>query len=759
MKSKNFACALLVILIGGLTGCTAGRQAQTWHAEIIRTEGGIPHIYADDWGSLGFGTLYAMAEDNVCLLGRQYLKFGARQVEYLGETPANLASDFFYQLLIDRNSTPPNLDSRLDQLFAGAAAGYNHYLEDTGVDNITDPDCRGADWLLPVSAIDLQRVSGVDYALDYMHAMIAAAEPPAPGLAAARWSAMDEHSIALAVDDYLEVPKQGGSNAIAVGGDTALGARSLLVANPHMSWNNPYQRFYPMHQVIPGQIDMLGANLIGRPRVGFGTGRHLAWTSTVSTAKRVSFYQLKLVPGQPTRYLFDGEEQDMIEETVKVGGRSHTFYSTHFGALLVQSPFFKWSNETAVAVMLPEPGFRGENSAFEQYAAKTVRELKAVHNKYQFLTVNLVAADDSGEVMYTDPGPVPNISNQQLETCPVLRGAAYDGSRSDCLWQNDTDAVSRGIIGPARLPLLYRRDYVTNSNDSYWLANPAQPLEGYPAILGTENKQRTLRTRSGLQMVQGSIARDGGISLQSLMDMTLANENYAGQLIRDDLVKLCRESNRKHLLQACEVLANWDLHDNLDSRGTHLLRQMLASANGPTYTRYLPTSFIPAVAFDPEDPLNTPRGLAQTDNEAVLEHLARAVQTFENANIALDATLGELQSTTRGSERIPIHGGPEQTGVFNKIESALQGERGYPEVTRSSSSWIMASGFGEHGPQARGILTYSLSSNPQSPHFRDQTEMFSAKQWVDLPFNRQQVQYAAERNYRVSASRVKTSLH
>ena len=755
MNSQNIACGLLVVLVGAVTGCTSGQQPQGYQVEIIRTEGGIPHIYADDWGSLGFGTLYAMAEDNVCLLGRQYLKFGARQTEFLGDTPANLASDFFYQLLIDRNPAPSDLDPRLAQLFAGAAAGYNHYLDDTGVDNISDPDCRGADWLQPVNAIDLQRVSAVDYALDYMHAMIAAASPPAAALAATNWSPMDEHSIALAVADYLEVPQQGGSNAIAVGGASALGARSLLVANPHMPWNNPLQRFYPMHQVIPGQIDMLGANLIGRPRVGFGTGRHLAWTSTVSTAKRVSFYQLKLVPGQPTRYLFDGEERDMIEETVRVGAKSHTFYSTHFGALLVQSPFFKWTDTFAVAVKLPEVGFRGENSAFEQYAAKTVRELKAVHNKYQFLTVNLIAADDSGEVMYTDPGPVPNISNQQLETCRMLRGAAYDGSRSACLWQNDTDAVSPGIIGPASLPLIYRRDYVTNSNDSYWLANPAQPLEGFAAILGSENSPRTLRTRSGLQMVQRSLRRDGGISLQSLMDMTLANENFAGQLIRDDLVKLCRDSKREQLRKACEVFANWDLHDNLDSRGAHLLRQMLASANGPTYTRYLPASFTPAVPFDPEDPLNTPRGLAPANNEAVLEHLARAVQSFENAGIALDARLGDLQSTTRGGKRIPLHGGPEQTGVFNKIESAFQGKRGYPEVTRSSSSWIMASGFTDQGPRARGILTYSLSSNPRSPHFRDQTEMFSAKKWIALPYNRQDVQNAAESNYRLSAARPK----
>jgi acyl-homoserine-lactone acylase len=33
-------------------------------------------------------------------------------------------------------------------------------------------------------------------------------------------------------------------------------------------------------------------------------------------------------------------------------------------------------------------------------------------------------------------------------------------------------------------------------------------------------------------------------------------------------------------------------------------------------------------------------------------------------------------------------------------------------------------------PDARTILTYSLSTNPRSPFFSDQTKMFSRKQWV-----------------------------
>ncbi|MCZ6831959.1 MAG: penicillin acylase family protein [Gammaproteobacteria bacterium] len=759
--SRRFSFFMYAITTLVLLGCATSARPPHYSAHIERTAGGIPHITAPDWGSLGFATGYVMAEDNVCILARQYIKFGARLSEFEPNDPAALSSDFFYQLLIDRGTAEQTLSPRLEQLFDGAAAGYNHYLTETGIDQLPDPLCRGAAWVQATTGAAVKRVSGVDYALDYMQPMIVAATPPRENAAAAK--AMQAEQIAMAVDLYMEVPKQGGSNAIAIGAEGAQEAHSLLLTNPHMPWNQPFQRFYPMHQTIPGELDMLGANLIGRPRVGFGTTESLAWTSTVSTAKRQSFYRLQLLPGKPTWYLFDGAAREMKQETVTVGGQSHTFYSTHFGALLVQSPFFKWTTVHAFAVKMPEVGFRGEESAFEQYAAKSVRELKQVHNKYQFLTVNLIAADASGEVMYTDPGPVPNLSNDQMQDCAVLRGAALDGTRSACQWQSDDRAVATGLIPPQELPLIYRRDYVTNSNDSYWLANPAQPLEGYANILGSERSARTLRTRSGLRMLQQYLAgaagdRIAGINQDELLELTLANESFAGQILRDDIVAMCRHQpsvtidNREvDLAEACAVLAAWDLHANIDSRGAHLFRQMLAQANDNQFSRKLPASFTPARAFDPAAPLSTPSGLSETAADAALQALGKAVLQLQAANLALAAPLGEVQTVTRNGRRIPIHGGPEIEGIFNKIEADFQGEAGYPEVTKWSSSWIMVTEFTDQGPRARGILTYSLSANPESPWYSDQTEMFSNKQWLDLPFNPVDIRAASIRSYDLSS--------
>ena len=764
------------VLVATLLACAgAVPQGTEYRAQIRRTDGGIPHIRANDLGSLGFGTLYAMAEDNACILADQYLTFAAKRSLALGPESGNADRDFFYQLLIERGQGAEALPREIEDLFAGAAAGYNHYLRETGVDELPDAACAGVDWVREVTALDVKRVSRADYALAYMLPLVVAAAPPRASSATPPARPLDGLALARAVAAHMEVPKEGGSNAIAIGRDASQSGAGMLIANPHMPWDEPFQRFYPMHQTLPGRFDALGATLIGRPRVGFGTNANLAWTSTVSTAKRFALYRLELVPGDPTQYLYDGEAHAMQRETVTIQVRSpdgtieerkRTFYSTHFGALLVESKHFGWDAAHAFAVRLTDSGWRGELSALEQLQATSVREMKAIHDRYQFLTVNLIAADRSGEVLYGDLGPVPNMPDARAADCALLHGAAVDGTRSECQWGSEASAAVPGIFGPEQLPFLYRTDFVTNSNDSHWLANPAAPLNGYPRIIGSENQARTLRTRSGLQMLLEQLEGAPGteakrFSLDDLQRLTLANENYAGQLIRDDLVAMCRthpnvtleDGTRVELAEACDSLAAWDLHANLESRGAHVFRQFLAEANGGAYTRWLPTALAPRVAFDPSAPVATPSGLDPSVAPLALRNLGEAVRSLAAAKIALDAPLGELQGVTRAGERIPLHGGPEYEGVFNKLESRFQGAAGYPEVTRSSSSWIMAVDFDAAGPRARGILTYSLSANPASPHFTDQTHLYSRKQWLELPFHEKDIEAAKRSDVTVHAPR------
>jgi acyl-homoserine-lactone acylase len=116
------------------------RQA-TYESLVWRTAGGVPHIKAAYFASLGFGTGYAMAQDNVCLLADLFLTCSAERSRVLGPQGKNLDSDSFYQLYIGRAEALEPVDPRQAAVFRGAAAGYNRQLCDTGAAKLSDPAC------------------------------------------------------------------------------------------------------------------------------------------------------------------------------------------------------------------------------------------------------------------------------------------------------------------------------------------------------------------------------------------------------------------------------------------------------------------------------------------------------------------------------------------------------------------------------------------------------------------------------------------
>ncbi len=55
-----------------------------YRAEIRRTTGGIPHVKARDYGSLGYGYGYAYAQDQLCEFANIVVTVGAQRSRYFG---------------------------------------------------------------------------------------------------------------------------------------------------------------------------------------------------------------------------------------------------------------------------------------------------------------------------------------------------------------------------------------------------------------------------------------------------------------------------------------------------------------------------------------------------------------------------------------------------------------------------------------------------------------------------------------------------
>ncbi len=755
-------------------------------ATIRRTEHGIPHVLARDWEGLAYGYGYALAQDNVCVLADSYVTVRAERSRYFGPgatypfrsnstNPNNLNSDFFYKRIIDRKivekllgqSPPLGPRPEIKQGVRGYVAGYNRYLRDTGVDNIPDPACRGKPWVKPIEEIDA-------YRRFYQLALLASSGVAIDGIGGAQplvtLAAGGEQPRSLTEVDpgrFEELLGGIGSNAVALGKEATDDGRGMLLGNPHFPWDGS-ERFYQSHLTIPGKVDVQGGSLFGVPLVLIGFTRGMAWSHTVSTARRFTIYDLKLVPGSPTTYLVDGQPRQMTETEVTVQAltsdgrlepRSRTLYDTEYGQVLTSIlglPVFPWTPLQAYAMGDVNAGnFRYLNHFFEVNQAQSVGDVDSILKRNLGIPwVNTIAADKDGKAYYADIGAMPNVSNAKIADCSTPLGVAanqalrvqvLDGTRSSCKWDTDRDAVAPGIFGPRNMPSLTRDDYVSNMNDSYWLTNPKQPIEGYSRVIGDERTARALRTRLGLRIIQQRLDGSDGLpgnrfTLEQLKDAVFNNRQYAGELWRDQLVSMCKgqpmmwgSSGPVDVSGACTVLERWDLHDNLDSRGALLFRRFASRALSSGVSSAVPPPISPfSTPFSASDPVNTPRGL-NTGSPQVSQALADAVSDLNNAGIPLDAPLRDHQYERRGEERIPIHGGPGGVGVFNAINVGWDAAAGHPNIPHGSS-YVQTVSLDGGCPKARTILTYSQSTSPESPWFADQTRMFSRKEWVTPRF-------------------------
>jgi acyl-homoserine-lactone acylase len=759
----------LVALSGLLAAAAPAAAADRYRAEIRRTTGGVPHVKARDYGSLGFGTGYAYAQDQACRMAdivvtvdaQRSHHFGTEGIAPSGDT--NLQSDFFFQRIKDAGTVerlvkrrfPHGPSQHVRANVRGFAAGFNAYLRKTGRANLPDPTCRGKAWVRPITALDLYRrfyqlglrASSVNFLSE-----IVDAAPPARG-AAARSAALPsaaELRERLAGDPVLGTEAALGSNAYGIGsqGVRAGSGRSLVLGNPHFPWEGA-ERFYEMHLTVPGEVDVIGVGLQGVPVVNIGFNRHVAWSHTVSAARRFTPYELELKRGEPTTYLVDGREQRMRRRTVRVptpgGVRRHTFYETRWGPVLhFPAATLGWTAEKAYALAdVNADSFRLVNQWQQQARARSVAGLQRVSARVQGNPwANIVAADSAGRAYYADDTVVPNVDAGLQRRCSdgpkaeLLLSAGgvtlLDGSRKACAWGNDRDAVAKGILGPRALPRTTRRDYVANANDSYWLPHHQARLRGFPNILGREGTPRLLRTRLTLIQAQQRLAgADGlgpaGFTLQTLQAVFNGNRNLSAELGRDAVVAACRARGGADLAEACEVLARWDLRADVTSRGEVLWRELWARIGSPAWT----------TPFSADDPVGTPAGL-DTSGTQVLDALRAAVADLRAKGIALDVPLGELQAEPRGDERIPIPGCGEGEGCFNKITGDRDAQGRYDPV--HGSSFVMTAGFDARGrPFGESVLSYSQSENPRSPHYADQTRVFSQEQWLPMRFTESEI--------------------
>ena len=783
-----------------------------YSAEIRRTAMGVPHIKAANWGGAGYGYGYAQAQDDLCTLANSMLTFRGERSRYFGADaripfqgtigqPKNIDSDFYHRHVLNDAVLQRLIAAqpdKLKQLVAGYAAGYNRYLRDlkAGADPAAHAACRAEAWVVPISDIDVfRRMYAAHFAAGYSNFLpqIANAAPPAaasPSAAPPRAGAARARSagapLRVAIDaSRLPAFQVGGrdgvgSNMIGFGTAATGDGSPLLFGNPHWYWRGP-DRFYQAQLTIPGELNVAGTSFLGVPVIQIGYTDNIAWSHTVSTARRFGLFQLSLAPGDPTSYLRDGAIVKMTARSITVqvlqGDGSvtpvtRTLYESQYGpmvTLAAVNPALGWNTSTAFAIRdINAENFRVFRVWLRWSQATTLDDVARIQREEASIPwVNTVAVARGGnQAWYADIGAVPNVSSAQLMNCAtpltaalsaaLPRAPVLDGSKSSCDWQTDLDSVQPGAIGPSRMPGLLRDDYVLNSNDSYWLPNTASPLTGYPDILGPAGTASlSFRTRLAHTLVQGRLAGTDGYAgnkatSETVRAMVLNSRAFTAELFKDQAyAMLCAPASvidvTGDLLtgetfnparsvdpaQACATLQAWDGKGLIASRGAHLWDEFWSRAS------LVAESSLYQVRFDPADPIGTPRVLNVAATGTLKQAFGAAILRVQASGFALDATRGETLFAVRGSEKIPMYGGCGAQGYYT-VACALSrlDQGGYQlDTATSANSYMQVVRFPSEGVEAYTFLTFSLSDDPASAHYADYTRAYSAGQWQKMPFS------------------------
>ncbi|KEZ76359.1 penicillin acylase family protein [Salinisphaera hydrothermalis] len=810
-------------------------------ATIRTTTDGVPHIVASNLESGAFGEGYVQARDNVCIIADSILRATGRRAEFYGPGPnsINIITDFSYRalgLLDKAQQRFASLSPESQAMLRGFAAGYNKYVSDTAPGDLPGK-CANQPW---VQAITPQQL----YAYYQLIALYASGDQFATGVTfSAAPPGVDPSptpatpTVArnrISMPDFARIARTGtpkslglssnytdrgmASNGWGIGGDMTENGRGALLANPHFPYTGN-RRLYQSQLTIPGYYNVNGAALIGFvvPLIGFN--QDVAWTHTVSTANHFTVYQLQLAAGDNMTYMKDGQPQSITSKTFQIQVANgtptpttlqKTFYYSEYGPMiaanLVNSALPAWGDSLG-----GQPVAFTYRDANADTASQTVDQwlgMGRAHNLAEFkkpfqacgsvLWVNTMYADTSGQAFYIDGTSVPNLSSaaltayaQRIANNPLAAGLAragvplLDGSTSRDDWVTGN---CNGRVPYNGMPKLERRDFVQNSNDSYWATNPADFLTGYSPLYGPTETQLSPRTHMGLKMLEHPTdaglsnvkpaGDDGKFTGKEIINALYSNRAYYAEMLLPTLLDRCQAAgneaipttggNSRSIAAGCSALASWNGVYNTDSTGAQVFRVFIAAYN-PSY----PDQF--TVAFDPTQPATTPNtpkpATADPANDPMLQALATGLDKLDQGGIAYDTPLGQVQyeqqsagvppggTAAPSGDPIPWPGNQNFEGGFDIVSVATQsvddGTR-FPRVAPASTiadtgslsatsgqgwligygtSWHFGLNFTANGPEAYGLVSYSQSDDPSSPHFSDQDERFSNKNYRKLLYS------------------------
>ncbi|HSW30964.1 MAG TPA: penicillin acylase family protein [Longimicrobiales bacterium] len=688
---------------------SAAEAAVAARVEIIRTEYGIPHIYAQDLQAMGFGLAWVELEDYGEVIALNMVRARGEYGLYTGRDSIGgdfgAREDYAYAV-----TTWPLLRAETRAVYEGFAAGVRHYvrLHRTEFPAWIEPVWTGLD----AHAREVEGFGGGSAAgfIRTLQRARGAAPPP---------------------DEQEEMEMLDGSNAWAFDGTRTTSGKAILLRNPHLSWTAGY---YEAHVVVPGLVDFYGDFRIGS---AFGTvggfNRHLGFATTNNAPVMSQIYAFEADPNHENHYILDGRSHALQERKTTVeyrtpeggiGTETRSSWSTDFGPVIHQGDGRVYISKNSSA-----GEFRRGEQFLRMMTSTSLEEWLEVMKLRAHPSSNFTYADAAGNIVHYYNGRMPRLPH------PVTPDSFYFARTSAEIWKEVYPFEDHPLyINP-------KGGYTTQTNDSPDYTNLNVPMSRDTVPPNVEPVRLRPRSQMSLTLVHG----DAMLSLEDVVELKHSPRMLVAERVMDELLAAIRKSgtaNDGKLAQALRALERWDRTAAAESRGG-----VLFYAWESQYRQVIDTSRFFREPWTPERPMETPMGIG-SPNEAA-SAFADAVAWMDERGWAYDMKWGDAFRVIRGKVDEPVSGCPGTLGCFRTLSFGRDPSGRF--AANTGDAWVLAVEFGDI-PRAYTVLAYGQSNQEGHPYYDDQASIFARGQMKTVRFTREDVDRAAQRRYRPDAS-------
>jgi len=700
---------LLLLAYSFLSACDvpADDADSAVEVTIIRDEWGVPHIFGPTDASVVFGAAYAQAEDNWPQVEDNFIRSLGRAAEIRGDEA--LMDDFLARGMEIEAVSKAEYERSPDfmrELYDAYSRGFNAYLVDhPGAKRSLLEEIKPW-YTLALIRFKYHHNEFLNYAglsMGQTRRLMADSDASFGDLSGSAWSS---DLVAPNGERHL------GSNEWAISGSRTETGYPMLLINPHVSFFG-LSTYWEVHLESEEGLSFSGLTRFGFMLPYMGNNAHHGWAYTDNYGDYGDLYRERFSEDEST-YLFGDEWREIASwtDSIWVKGSSvpevFSYQKTHHGPILGTSYD---GNPLAVKLAKYEKG-----GWFEQWyhmmKATSFVEWKEAASALDVSYMNTAYADREGNIYYLYNHSIPKRSER------FNWSGIVDGTNPATEWDgyHTIDELPQ-VLNP-------ESGFVQNTNSTPFGATDGIGIRSrdYPDyMVGNEtDNRRARRSRQVLASIQEASLESFSIDVWDTY--LLAADEWLGNLFTEfDRARARTPDRAARFTEPIQLLRQWDRTADQSSVATTLF--VLWGQQG--------------------------RG------RGGLTVLARVMQDLESTHGTWRVEWGDVNRLQRPDASgdadfnydlpsVPVSGAPGWMGsVFTYTTGA---ETNGVRYGIHGNSFVKVVAFGED-TEAKSLFVFGQNGDPESEHYFDQAQLYSAGEMKRAWFSREDVEAHAVRTY------------